>query len=78
MEEAHELFDEAKCMKCHTKSHFKDRPERVNSYKKLSKSVHSCAVNSNAGWFEEDESLVTDYLNHEYYHYKTPPKEEED
>jgi len=74
-QEAKELFDEAKCMECHTKSHFKHRDKKVNSYKKLSASVKACALNSNAEWFDEDSDLVTNYLNYKHYHYKVPPKE---
>lgn len=78
MEEAKEMFDEAECMRCHTPSHFKHRDDKVNSYKKLSNSVKSCARNSNAEWFDEDADMVTNYLNYKHYHYKVPPQSEED
>jgi len=78
MEEAKEMFNEANCMECHTPSHFKHREKKVNSYKKLSSSVNACATNSSAGWFDEDTESVTRYLNEKHYHYKAPPKEEEE
>ena len=76
MEEAKELFDEAKCMECHIPNHFKHKEKKVNSYKKLSSSVQACAINTDAGWFDEDADLVTEYLDKKYYHYKQPPKED--
>lgn len=77
MQEAKEMFDGAKCMDCHTLEHFKHREEKVNNYKKLSRSVQACAINSGAEWFDEDTGMVTEYLNEKHYHYKVPPKEEE-
>lgn len=77
MEEAKEMFDEAKCMDCHTPNHFKHNEKKVNSYKKLSDSVRACATNNGAEWFDEDSDVVTEYLNKKHYHYKVPPKEEE-
>ena len=78
MEEAKELFDEAKCMECHNNQDFQHREKKVNSYKKLSNSVKACALNSDAEWFDEDADSVTNYLNYKHYHYKVPVKEEED
>lgn len=77
MQEAKEMFDEAKCMDCHTPNHFKHNEKKVNSYKKLSNSVRACASSSGAEWFDEDSDMVTEYLNDKHYHYKAPSKEEE-
>jgi hypothetical protein len=77
MDEAKEMFDEAKCMECHTPNHFKHNEKKVNSYKKLSDSVRACATNNGAEWFDEDSDVVTEYLNDKHYHYKVPPKEDE-
>ncbi|MBN2817147.1 MAG: hypothetical protein JXQ67_10725 [Campylobacterales bacterium] len=78
MPEGKEMLDEAKCMECHVPSHFKHRDNKVNSYKKLSDSVRACATSSGAEWFDEDSDIVTEYLNKKHYHYKTPPKKEDD
>lgn len=78
MENAKEMFDEAKCMECHAPSHFQHREKKVNSYKKLSDSVKACATSSGAEWFDEDSDVVTEYLNDKHYHYKVPAKEEEE
>jgi len=75
--EAKELFTEAKCMGCHNVNDFNARQEAVNNFTKLHKSVQSCARNTNAGWFEEDNHNVSRYLNHKYYGFKQPPKLEE-
>jgi cytochrome c peroxidase len=72
--EAKELFDEAKCMRCHNSNDFRHDEERVYNFKRLNHSVHTCATNNNAGWFEEDEHSVSKYLNHKYYHYKNIPE----
>lgn len=78
MEEAKEMFDGAKCMDCHTPSHFQHREKKVSNYTKLSDSVKACATSTGAEWFDEDSDIVTEYLNKEHYHYKTPPKKEDD
>jgi len=78
MDEAKEMVEEAACMKCHVPQHFQHREKKVNSYKKLSDSVRACATNNGAGWFDEDSDVVTEYLNKKHYHYKVPPKEEEE
>lgn len=78
MHEAKSLIDEAACMKCHVSEHFQHREKKVNNYKKLSDSVKRCATNNDAGWFDEDSDVVTEYLNKKHYHYKVPPKEEEE
>ena len=75
--EAKELFDEAKCMRCHNTNDFTARKDGVNSFKQLHKSVQACSRNTNAGWFEEDNHNVSRYLNHEHYGFKQPPKLEE-
>lgn len=77
MEDAKEMFNEAKCMDCHTASHFQHREKKVNNFNKLSESVRACATNNGAEWFDEDSDIVTEYLNEKHYHYKAVPKEEE-
>ena len=69
-EEAKELFDEAKCMKCHTKIGFNLENDRVKNFQTLSKSVNQCVYSTHTGWFEEEISDVVHYLNEEHYHYK--------
>ena len=78
MKEAEALFDEAKCMECHNNEDFKNRADKVNSFKKLEKSVNACSSNTDTGWFEEENEDVAAFLNHKFYHYKQPLVAKED
>lgn len=64
-----ELFDEANCVKCHSTDRLKAREEKVNNFEKLHKSVNNCAINTGAGWFDEEIEDVSKYLNKHYYHF---------
>ncbi len=77
MKEAEALFDEAKCMECHNNSDFKKKKDKVDSYKKLSKSVNACSSNTDTGWFEEENEDVASFLNHKFYHFKQPATKKE-
>jgi len=70
VQEAQELFDEAKCMKCHERIGFNLKNEKVKSFKTLTKSVNQCVYSTHTGWFEEEISDVVHYLNDKHYHYK--------
>jgi|GEM_PF-2716095 len=74
--EAKELIAEAKCMECHNKQDFKHRPDKVNSLKKLRKSVNACVYSTKTSWFDDETRDVTLFLNQQYYHYKVPPQED--
>ena len=69
---AKELFNEAKCMESHNNEDFKAREDKVNSFKKLQRSVNQCSFNNETGWFEDEELDVTKYLNKKFYHFKEP------
>ena len=69
-QEAQELFNDAKCMKCHAPSHFKHKVEKVTNFSKLHKSVTACAQNTDAGWFDDETKDVSRYLNKKYYKYE--------
>jgi len=60
-------------MACHNSQDFKKRKEKVNNFKRLQKSVASCAFGNNVGWFDEDMHEVSKYLNKRYYHFKKVP-----
>ncbi len=74
--EAKELIAEAKCMECHNKKDFKHRPDKVDSFKKLRKSVNACVYSTKTSWFDDEIRDVTLYLNQQYYHYKAPVQED--
>ncbi len=69
-DEAKELFDEAKCMECHNNSDFGGDTSKSKSYKEVHDVVIACQMNNDAGWFDEDSELVTDYLNNKFYKFK--------
>ena len=74
IDEGKELFDEANCMNCHIKNHFKAKEEKVNNYSKLHKTVGMCAYNSKVTWFDEELDDVVNYLNRDFYHFKDTKK----
>jgi len=65
-----ELFNDAKCMRCHSSAHFKPKEEKVSSFPKLQKSVNACALNTNTAWFDEETKEVVHYLNNKYYKFE--------
>ena len=74
--EAKELIAQAKCMECHNKKDFKHRPDKVNSFNKLRKSVNACVYSTKTAWFDDETRDVTLYLNKQHYHYKVPVQED--
>lgn len=62
-----ELYDEAKCARCHNSSDFTKKDRRSKTYKELKKSVEACRFSTNADWFDEDRDDVVHFLNKEYY-----------
>ena len=64
------LFNDAKCMRCHTGAHFQAKENKVNSLPELHKSVNACAINTNTTWFDEETKEVVHYLNNKYYKFK--------
>ena len=69
-DEAKEMFDEAKCMECHNDSDFGGDTSKSKTYKEVNDIVIACQTNNDAGWFDEDSELVTEYLNTKFYHFK--------
>jgi len=69
-----ELFNEAACMECHNKEDFKYNEKKVKDMKKLYNSVEACAINNDAGWFDDETLDVVHYLNKEYYKLKDAKK----
>jgi len=64
------LFNDAKCMRCHTGAHFQAKENKVNSLPELHNSVNACAINTNTTWFDEETKEVVHYLNNKYYKFK--------
>ena len=65
------LFDDAKCMECHSVGDFKDKKIRKSkTFSEMKGRVSACQIAHDAQWFDEDEHAVAVYLNKEYYHFK--------
>ena len=65
------LFDEQNCIKCHAVNKFSPKKNKVNNFKKLHKQVERCSSGTSTGWFEEEVLDVSNYLNANFYHFKT-------
>lgn len=74
VENGKELFDEAKCMECHNKGDFKYNEKKVKDMKILHQKVEACAINNDAGWFDDETEDVVHYLNKEHYKLKDTKK----
>ena len=68
---------EKSCQSCHAAMYGGDsskiftRPNRiVKTPQQLAARVTACDVNTNAGWFPDEEADVAAYLNQQYYKFK--------
>lgn len=73
MQEAKEMFDEAKCMECHNISDFGGSTSKAKDYHQLLAKVDACQRGNDAEWFDEDSGMVADYLNKVFYKFKKHP-----
>ena len=69
-QEGKELFDEAKCMECHTQSDFAGQTSKAKNFRQMDRAVDACQFNNNAEWFDEDREMVSDYLNDTFYKFE--------
>lgn len=69
-----ELFNEAKCMECHNREDFKQDVKKVKDIKVLHQRVEACAINSDAGWFDDETQDVVHYLNKKHYKFEDAKK----
>ncbi len=65
------LYDEAKCVKCHSEDIFLHEDRKIKKLKKLEKQVAWCGYQNDATWFDDDVIDVVDYLNHHFYRFPT-------
>ncbi|MGB5965821.1 MAG: hypothetical protein WBG65_09875, partial [Sulfurimonadaceae bacterium] len=65
-----EMFDEAKCMECHNSGDFANS-KKVHNFKQLEQRVQACQLNTDAGWFDKDVTDVANYLNKDFYKFKS-------
>ena len=65
------LFDDAKCMECHSVGDFKDKTIRKSkTFEQMKGKVSACQINNDAQWSDDEEHDVARYLNQEHYHFK--------
>ena len=69
-----ELYEEAKCAKCHSTKMFTQEARKVRDYKKLQWRVMRCDFTMDSGWFDDEQADVVEYLNSNFYKF-TPTKE---
>lgn len=65
-EQARDLHDES-CLTCHQSSIYQRIDRRVMSMPQLHTQVLACSVENDTGWFNDEVSAVSDYLNGAYY-----------
>lgn len=73
-ENGKELFNEAKCMECHNREDFAVNEKKVKNIEILHQRVQACAINSDAGWFDDELLDVVHYLNKEHYKFTDAKK----
>lgn len=64
-----QLLYENHCTQCHTSVAYARNPRRVNDLNTLSQWVKKWAEVGHLDWSPEDVREVSDYLNHEFYHF---------
>ncbi|MGH1461726.1 MAG: hypothetical protein ACRBB6_06810 [Neptuniibacter sp.] len=60
-------YTNANCDTCHSSEVFTRSNRLATTYKKLEAFVERCNTNLDVGWFPEDVSDVSSYLNDEFY-----------
>ena len=66
------LFNEGRCMACHTNRPFNSENARVHNFRSLTTMVEACNTNLGLGWFPEEVEAVSHFLNHHHYKFPTP------
>ncbi len=65
------LYDEAKCVKCHSDDIFMHEDRKIKKLQKLHKQVEWCGYKNDASWFDDEVIDVVDYLNNHFYRFPT-------
>lgn len=65
-----EILLKESCSACHgTEMYTRDSSKITNAFD-LRRQISYCRNNLNVDWFPEDERLVVNYLNRNFYHFK--------
>ncbi|MEN8214861.1 MAG: cytochrome c [Pseudomonadota bacterium] len=62
---------EQNCVKCHGSSLYTRTHRRIKTYAGLISHVQRCATNLNKQWWEEEVADVAEYLNAEFYIFRS-------
>ena len=66
------LFEQSRCMSCHTAESFTSPTRKVKNYAALDSQVRRCDANLSTNWFDDQILDVVSYLNQMYYKFPTP------
>lgn len=66
------LFEQSRCVSCHTAESFTSPTRKVKSYAALESQVRRCDANLSTNWFDDQILDVVSYLNKMYYKFPTP------
>ena len=66
------LFEQSRCISCHTAESFTSPTRKVKSYAALESQVRRCDANLSTNWFDDQILDVVAYLNQMYYKFPPP------
>jgi hypothetical protein len=59
-----------KCLNCHDTEVYSRKDRKIKTAEQLAARISICNVNTQAGWFPEEEQHVGAYLNQQFYKFK--------
>ena len=66
-----ELFTDASCLQCHDTDTFTKPQRKAKDLKSLHERVSQCEFSTNTGWFDDEVTDVVEYLNRDFYKFKS-------
>jgi len=69
--EGKELFDQAACLECHNLEEFSSKKTKMKSFQDIESITDACQRNESEEWFDDEVHSVAEYLNEEFYKFKT-------
>jgi mono/diheme cytochrome c family protein len=66
------LFEESRCMGCHTADSFTKPDRKVKNLAALESQVRRCDANLSTNWFDDQIMDVVTFLNQSYYKFPPP------
>ncbi len=65
-----EHYTDATCETCHGEDFYQRQDRKVHSYAALEAFVEGCNTNLDVGWFPDEVTDVSAWLNREYYRFE--------